>query len=368
MLVAWLVSLMAALFVAGPPSASPETILDCVQPDLAMDARDVVVTCGRGRTILWTRSRDAGASFEPLRAVAVSRGLALGMHRGPRIATSGGVFLVAAVVQSGSGPPGDLVVWRSSDAGRTWTPSPALNDERGAAREGLHALAAHGDTVVAAWLDLRDGGTTLRTRFSRDAGRTWEADRLLYRSPSGSICECCHPSLSVHADGSFKVLFRNERDGHRDMYLVEASGAARKVGQGTWRLAACPMDGGDLTTTPDGSWLSIWRRETTIFLAGESNREESVGEGRDPAVASGPEGTYLAWTGPEGVLLRRPGAVAPEILDRRGSFAALAGSPGGVVVTWQRNDEVVVRLVHHMSESSTSGVVSKRPRRDSVLY
>jgi hypothetical protein len=151
------------------------------------------------------------------------------------------------------------------------------------------------------------------------------------------------------------------------MYLVEASGA-RKVGQGTWRLAACPMDGGDLTTTPDGSWLSIWRRDTTIFLAGAANREESVAEGRDPAVAGGPEGPYLAWTGAEGVLLRRPGAVAPEVLDRRGSFAALAGSRDGVVVAWQRNDEVVVRLVRHMSESSTSGVVSKRPRRDSVLY
>ena len=44
----------------------------------------------------------------------------------------------------------------------------------------------------------------------------------------------------------------NSLDGNRDMYLVRSEDGGRtfgppeKLGAGTWKLAACPMDGGDL--------------------------------------------------------------------------------------------------------------------------
>ena len=370
MLVAWLVSLVAALFSAAPSGPErAESGFDCIQPDVAASGRDVILVCGRGRSVLWSRSRDSGVTFGPLRLVETVPGLALGMHRGPRVAMAGHAIVVAAIVQTGRDAPGDLVAWRSADAGTTWTRSAPLNSVPMAAREGLHALAASDDTVVVAWLDLREDGTTLRGRLSRDGGRTWESDRLLYRSPSGSICQCCHPSLLASADGTFAALFRNERDGHRDMYVVESSGASGRVGRGTWAVEACPMDGGDFVSTAEGSWVSVWRRQTSIFMARGRGAEERVAEGRDPTVASGPDGTYIAWTGTDGLLLRRPGAGRTDVLDRRGSFPALAGSGRTMVAAWQRGNRAVVRpVLHETAESSGAVGVSELPRRATLLY
>ncbi len=45
------------------------------------------------------------------------------------------------------------------------------------------------------WLDLREKGTVLYASKSMDHGETWSKNILVYRSPDGSICECCHPSI-----------------------------------------------------------------------------------------------------------------------------------------------------------------------------
>jgi len=256
--------------------------------------------------------------------------------------------LIAGIVQTDPRNSGDVIVWRSSDGGQRWTASPPLNTERSAAREGLHALSAAGEVVVAAWLDLRESGTTLRARVSHDAGASWEDDRLLYRSPSGTICECCHPSLVVNPDGTFTAMFRNQRDGHRDMFVVDSEGASSRIGAGTWRLNACPMDGGDLTADSGASWLSTWRRGETVYLAAAGSRERPIASGRDPVLAVNAAGVHVAWSAPQGVMLLPPGAKA-RLLDRRGSFPVLAtiggaaNQPSGVVAAWQRGNATVVR-------------------------
>jgi hypothetical protein len=153
--------------------------------------------------------------------------LSLGNHRGPRVAVAGDAVIVTAIAGTlGGGKDGDLMAWRSADGGRTWSPAVKVNDVDGAAREGLHAMAARGSTVVTAWLDLRAKGTQLYASISSDAGRTWSRNILVYQSPSGTICQCCHPSLAITEAGEILVMFRNALDGHRDFYLARGKAGA----------------------------------------------------------------------------------------------------------------------------------------------
>ena len=158
-----------------------------VQPQLAAGGGAVYVTFAAADAISVARSTDAGATFTTPVILPGAGKLALGRHRGPRVAATRDAVIVAAIAGArGGGADGDVVLYRSVDRGRTWSPSTVINDVPGAAREGLHALAANdAGLVVVAWLDLRDKGTRLYAATSRDHGATWSPDALVYASPSG---------------------------------------------------------------------------------------------------------------------------------------------------------------------------------------
>ena len=166
------------------------------QPQLAIQGRQVALTFGAGNAIYFASSRDSGATWTKPIPVFSGGQLALGMRRGPRIAISGDAIVISAVVGvKGKGADGDLVAWRSVDGGRTWASGKTVNDVPSSAREGLHAMAAGGNnTLFATWLDLRKKGTRLYGSVSHDGGASWSANRLVYESPSGTVCQCCHPT------------------------------------------------------------------------------------------------------------------------------------------------------------------------------
>src|SRR5206468_968 len=82
---------------------------------------------------------------------------------------------------------------------------------------------------------------------------------------------CCDPSLVAMGHGEFAVMWRNVLGGSRDFYMLRLRdgrpvGPAVKQGDGTWKLDACPMDGGGIAVH-DGQVASAWRREHDIYLA-----------------------------------------------------------------------------------------------------
>src|SRR5262249_24079329 len=147
----------------------------------------------------------------------------------------------------------DLLAWRSPDQGKTWQGPVAVNAVPGSAREGLHAMAAAPDgTVYCVWLDLRAKKSQVYGAASPDGGAGWQNEKLIYESPDGGVCPCCQPSVGYDPRGGLHVMWRNDLNGARDMYLVSSEDGGRtfgpsgKLGQGTWRLKVCPMDGGGL--------------------------------------------------------------------------------------------------------------------------
>lgn len=331
------------------------------EPQLAASGSTVALTFGAGAAIYFTVSHDSGRTFSAPVKVEQAGNVLLTHHRGPRIAISGKTIVISAITSKtasqdahahGAGPDGDLFVWRSTDGGKTWSPAIRVNDVPNAPNEGLHTLAADGKgNLFAAWLDHRSGkGTTLYGARSTDAGATWSKNFLVYQSPDGTICECCHPSSAFAPEGELLVMWRNWLDGSRDMYLARSRAGAEfgppeKLGMGTWKLKGCPMDGGGIVISRQRVF-TVWRREGTVYLAEPGGHETALGQGKDLAVAAGPKGIYVAWVSGSRIELRIPDA-EPVTLSSDGAFPALAVlSDGAVVAAWQEKDGITTRRVN----------------------
>jgi hypothetical protein len=223
-----------------------------------------------------------------------------------------------------------------------------VNDRATSAREGLHAMAGDGAGHLAAvWLDDRIGpkGKRLWGAFSKDAGATWSKNVMLYESPSGTICECCHPSLAASGNGEFVVMWRNALAGSRDMYTMRLRDGApasdpEKQGTGTWKLEACPMDGGGLVLR-NGQIASAWRREKEVWLAEARKPDTRLGVGQDVALAANNQGFYVAWSTPAGIEVHIPNSATPTSLSAAGAFPTLLALPdGSILAAWEENGAI----------------------------
>lgn len=335
---------LAISIVPGTPDATYR------QPQIAVTDKLIALTFGAGNNVYFASSHDGGAAFStPVHVNAHDPGkLPLGRHRGPRIAISGNSIVITAILgKSGGGADGDVFSWHSTDGGKTFSHGVRVNDVERAAREGLDAMAASNNAVFATWLDLREKGTRLYGSVSRDGGHTWSKNVLVYESPDGHICECCHPSAMITPSGEIYAMWRNRLNGARDMYAASSTdggktfAAAARLGTGTWPLNACPMDGGGITIARDGKVWSAFRRENTVILAQATEKE--LGSGKDPAIAAGKKGVAVAWT-EGGIRVLVPGKDEPETLDAAGAFAHLAGADH-IYAAWESGHTIKVARI-----------------------
>ena len=345
-----LLSLLFAIHI-GPGGAG----IEYRQPQLAATRQMVAVTFGAGTTVYFSSSRDQGRTFSAPVKVAEAPLLALGRHRGPRVAITPSAIVISALVgtKNPPGSDGDLKSWRSTDGGRTWSAGVALNDVPASAREGLQTMVSGPDGLLfAVWLDLRGKGTRLYSAVSKDSGASWSKNVSVYESPDGSICQCCHPTALIDSSGEIHVMWRNALGGARDMYLAHSTdggasfhGAAR-LGEGSWQLDACPMDGGGLAMGPQGKLVFIWRRENDVYLAERGAAERKLEAGKDAAIAAGPGGVYAVWTSSGAVHARVPCTTQPVTLAAQGAFPQLIAVPNGpVLAAWEDNGRIFIHPV-----------------------
>jgi hypothetical protein len=318
------------------------------QPQLAMDGATAVLAYGAGNDVYAAVSKDSGKTFGTPVLVGNAGVISLGRHRGPRVVISGGAIVIAAIAgEKGKGQDGELFAFRSTDGGKSWSKPKQISDAPGAAREGLHALAAGPNgTVFATWLDLRQKGTRLMATLSKDGGQTWSPNFSVYESPDGHICECCHPSATIAADGTIHVMFRNWLGGSRDMWLATSRDNAKtfttkKLGEGTWALNACPMDGGGLAAKANGEVVTSWRRDKQIFWTDGAKFQAPDWTGKDSALTVDHHGKpVIVWT--EGMrVMAYDGAVRE--LAPHGGYAAVAASKSGVLAAWESGTGITVQ-------------------------
>ncbi len=331
--------------ISGSGEQSPQ------QPQACIDRQGIVhLTYGMGDAVYYCKIE---ASEKPLPRLAFRiPNMSLGMRRGPRIAHAGDAIVITAIGgEKGKGADGDAVAYRSLDAGESWIGPVKINDIEASAREGLHAMAANEDgTLWCVWLDLRTKRTQLFVSKSLDQGASWSKNQLVYKSPDGSICECCHPSVLAHGN-EIHILFRNSLNGNRDMYLISSRDGgnrfeeAVRLGESNWKLNACPMDGGMLALDKDAHLSTVWRRDRSIFsTATEFKAEIFVGMGEQPWIANNGKGAVVVWTSRRDgeLFLWKPDGTTAMILDRHASYpiaVAAMDRKSSVYLFWESRDD-----------------------------
>jgi hypothetical protein len=349
---------LAAVLLAGVALAKDEAIRvfdsKFKEPQVAV-APDghIFVVAGTDDSVQVAVSKD-GKTFE--KPVVAGKGkVALGMRRGPRIAATAKSIVATAVAMDGENK-GNVISWRSGDEGTTWEGPAIVNKKGESAREGLQGLAAgQNDDVACVWLDLRANSTEIYASISKDGGKNWGDDVKVYSSPDGHTCECCHPSVAWNSKGELAVMWRNWLDGSRDMWIALSKDGGKtftkgqKLGEGSWPLKACPMDGGAVAGSSDGVWTTVWRRDRDVFLAAAGKAERSLGAGVQPWVAIGPGGAFAAWLDKAGgtLYVAGPKKEAAEVATgaQDPAMAGALDGKGPVVLAWWSDGGVMSRVL-----------------------
>lgn len=310
-------------------------------PSLASDTKNNIhIVYGKGDSILYALSKDAGQSFSEPQLVDTFPDLFSFAMRGPQIAaTANGVCIIACNKE------GDIFSYWKGASG-TWQKTARVNDTDTTSKEGFLALGSNGsDNLFAAWIDLRKNQqNNIYGARSADGGKTWSSNVLVYESPDGHTCECCKPSTALYGNTVY-VMFRNWLNGNRDLYLAQSLNGgtsftqAEKLGRGSWKIDACPMDGGALSLAEDGTPTTVWRRENTIFTARPGQPETQIGEGRQCTLETLDGKNWFAWVEAGEVVVLSPEGVKQHL--GKGSLPALkALSNHQLLCVWENKKQI----------------------------
>ena len=186
-------------------------------------------------------------------------------HVLPRLAAAKGDILLGWVEAIEGGPEVAYYVARSGDGGRTFA-EPVKTHGADAGRPGFTTLTAGPDgSMLAAWLDGRDGGQQPFAATQPHGSHAFEPEQLVYAGPEGKgICPCCDLALVRAPDGRDFVAFRNTEGGHRDIWVSRSRSDGRAgfevpepVGAAPWTFDGCPHDGPALAVVRD-RLLVLW--------------------------------------------------------------------------------------------------------------
>jgi hypothetical protein len=313
-------------------------------PNIASDdAGNFYIVYGAGDSILYNSSADGGKTFSAPTLVGRLPHLVAFSMRGPQVAsTKGGAVVIACNKE------GDIFSFTKNKPGN-WLPPVKVNDIDTVAKEGLMALSADGDHAFAVWLDLRHKHNEIAGAASDDGGKTWSENRIIYHSPDTTVCECCKPSVVVHGN-NVTVMFRNHLNGSRDLYLISSAdggkvfGAAEKLGANSWKLNACPMDGGGLAINNNNLAVTVWRRHDSIFSCRAGEEEKAIAKGQHCSIESINGKNVYAWTDNGEVIVRKPAGQTVNL--GKGQLPLLKRiNNEHVLCTWEKDKQVLVQTI-----------------------
>jgi hypothetical protein len=285
-------ALYICLFV-GIKTYCQDFIANGQMPSIAKNEQRIYLVYGNGDSILYSYSLNKGESFSKPKLVHILPGLAASHMRGPQIGVTKKGIVITACNNAGN------VYSYACDISGTTIKRTQVNDVDTVAKENLMALSSDGDHAFAVWLDLRSGRNEIYGSRSTDGGISWSKNIRVYRSPDSSVCECCKPSVVIKGNSVY-VMFRNWLKGNRDLYFISSNdggkifGNAHKLGNGSWALKGCPMDGGGIAV--DNNFVNtVWNREGKIYADKPGAPEQQIGEGRSCTITSIDDKRVYAW-------------------------------------------------------------------------
>lgn len=131
--------------------------------------------------------------------------------------------------------------------------------------EGFSLAADERGSVTASFLSGK-----LYAMSSRDNGETFTASAEL--NPSWNPCDCCTTSATYGEDGRLAVLYCEETNNDRDIYLAlwdqgrDAFATRTRVSTTGWRVNGCPMTYFMITPTDTG-YAAAWPTKGQVYFA-----------------------------------------------------------------------------------------------------
>ncbi|HEX8021773.1 hypothetical protein, partial [Mucilaginibacter sp.] len=163
---------------------------------------------------------------------------------------------------------------------------------------------------------------------------------LVYRSPDGHVCECCRPGIAVKG-GNVAIMFRNWLNGSRDLYLATSTdkgktfNKATKLGNDTWKMNSCTMDGGGLDFNADNTINTTWQRKGVVYYCTPGQNEKELGKGRDCSI-SADKNQILVAMGDGGRLTYKNVQTNKETYVGKGSYLKTVILPDSkVLCVWE---------------------------------
>jgi hypothetical protein len=180
--------------------------------------------------------------------------------------------------------------------------------------EGFSLAADDKGRVTACWLSDK-----LYANVSHDNGETFA--RYIELNPRCNPCNCCTTSAGYADDGRLAVLYREETNNERDMYLLlvdQAGGrmTRNRVSQTLWKIDACPMTYYTISPNRDG-FLAVWPTAGQIYFARLDGRGNPLSPGE----------------------IKTPGSSG-----MRTGMLALSAPGGSTLVAWKKDDQLAWQL------------------------
>ena len=172
---------------------------------------------------------------------------------------------------------------------------------------------------------------------------------MIYASPDTTVCECCKPSVVIK-ENTVYVMFRNWLGGNRDMYLIKSSdhantfGEAKKLGNGSWALNGCPMDGGGLTINNNSIPQTIWRREGKIYACEPGKAELEIAEGKNGSVEFVNGKNVYAWAEKGEIIVRNSTGMKKNL--GKGQLPLIKGvNNEHIICVWEHEKKIHTALI-----------------------
>jgi len=131
--------------------------------------------------------------------------------------------------------------------------------------EGFSLAADERGNVSACFLSGK-----LFTMASHDNGETFS--EYAEPNPAWDPCNCCTTAAAYGADGKLALLYREETDNERDMFVVLSNQRSKskplrtRISGIPWKLNGCPMTYFTITRTDTG-YVAAWPTKGEVYFA-----------------------------------------------------------------------------------------------------
>lgn len=213
--------------------------------------------------------------------------------------------------------------------------------------EGFSLAVGPSRAVAAVWMAEK-----LFATVSSDAGKTF--GEVIAIDPALDPCNCCTTASVYTADGQVALLYREETDNQRDMYLAfwdpsTNKTSKKRISTTSWKIDSCPMTYYSLVRSGDG-FIATWPTKGDIYFArlaadGSLKAPKEVRTGGQCGMRTGVIGlpisnerTFVAW--------KKDEKVGWQLFDDRGTTLGLPrylqSTGSGIAVTTTKGGDIVL--------------------------